>query len=39
MVIAGHFQSPFPLAKSIRLAFLLNIELIDIKGLVVRKIF
>ncbi|MBA7703593.1 hypothetical protein ES703_112379 [subsurface metagenome] len=37
VLIAGHFWLLFPLARSVRLVYLPNIYLIDIKRLVVNK--
>ena len=39
MLVAGHFQPPFSLARSIRLVFSLNIKLPDIKRGYIRKNF
>ena len=38
VLIAGHFGLLFPLARSVRLVYLLNICLIDIEWLIVNKI-
>jgi hypothetical protein len=38
-LITGHFKPMVSLARSVRLTFLGNIELIDIKWEVVRKYF